>query len=127
MNLIVSELLISVIGIPIDFWASVSQGWKLGRGPCLTCGFTMTLMGEYLKYGLKEKSYPSLLNSLHHCYLLMLLSWYTITKLTDGFGDIHKHVDIRHINSHISTSCNIWQGCNCKFFGLGFAYRRNGY
>eukprot|EP00094_Tigriopus_californicus_P011187 TCALIF_10796-PA protein Name:"Similar to Pineal opsin (Petromyzon marinus)" AED:0.10 eAED:0.10 QI:118/0.8/0.83/1/0.8/0.66/6/148/385 len=45
MNLIVAELLISLIGIPIDLTASLLQGWKLGYHLCLVTGFSMTLLG----------------------------------------------------------------------------------
>ena len=46
MNLIVGELLVSMFGIPVDAWAAIRQGWKLGYHLCITLGFSLTLLGE---------------------------------------------------------------------------------
>ena len=48
MNLIVGELLVSMFGIPVDAWAAIRQGWKLGYHLCITLGFSLTLLGEIL-------------------------------------------------------------------------------
>ena len=49
MNLIVGELLVSLFGIPIDAWAAIRQGWKLGYHLCITLGFSLTILGKVVE------------------------------------------------------------------------------
>ena len=49
LNLIVSDFLMILCGIPPDFTASVLKGWKLGYEPCIWVGFVMTLTGKQAK------------------------------------------------------------------------------
>ena len=46
----VSELLISLYGIPVDFVASIQLGWKLGESFCQLTGFLLTFLGKNVKY-----------------------------------------------------------------------------
>ena len=45
MNMIIAELAIASYGLPVDFTASLSYGWKLGKGLCQTTGFILTTVG----------------------------------------------------------------------------------
>ena len=47
MNITVSELIMSVYGVPVDFVAAFQLGWKLGKEFCLVTGFILTLLGMY--------------------------------------------------------------------------------
>ena len=42
----VSDLLIAVIGVSMDFAASLQFGWKMGKWPCVLLGFTLTFLGK---------------------------------------------------------------------------------
>ena len=46
MNLITSELLVSVFGIPVDLVAALQHGWAMGPAFCSVVGFTLTTLGE---------------------------------------------------------------------------------
>ena len=46
MNLIMSELLVSLYGIPVDFMASLQEGWKMGQVMCQATGFILTTLGN---------------------------------------------------------------------------------
>ena len=46
MNLILSELLVSLYGIPVDFMASLQEGWKMGQVMCQATGFILTTLGK---------------------------------------------------------------------------------
>ena len=46
MNLVLAETIITIYGIPVDFVASMTLGWKMGKGLCLTSGFVLTLTGK---------------------------------------------------------------------------------
>ena len=45
MNLILTELLICLYGIPVDLMASMQGGWVMGRGLCIVTGFILTVLG----------------------------------------------------------------------------------
>ena len=45
LNLILSDFLMILCGIPPDFTAAIMRGWKLGYQPCIWVGFVMTLTG----------------------------------------------------------------------------------
>ena len=45
MNLVFAEMFIASYGLPIDFTASITFGWKLGRKLCLATGFILTSSG----------------------------------------------------------------------------------
>ena len=47
MNLILTELLVSLIGIPVDAVASIRGGWDLGMNLCVSIGFLLTFLGKY--------------------------------------------------------------------------------
>ena len=49
MNLILTELLVSLIGIPVDAAASAQGGWNMGATFCITVGFMLTTLGEFGK------------------------------------------------------------------------------
>ena len=42
----VSDLMIALLGIPMDFFASFQFGWKMGEGPCVFLGFALTFLGK---------------------------------------------------------------------------------
>ena len=42
----VTDLLIAVIGVSMDFAASLQFGWKMGKWPCVLLGFTLTFLGK---------------------------------------------------------------------------------
>ena len=48
LNLILSDFLMILCGIPPDFTASIMRGWKLGYQPCIWVGFVMTLTGMFI-------------------------------------------------------------------------------
>ena len=50
MNLIMTELLVSLIGIPVDALASAQGGWNMGATLCRTVGFLLTTLGEFCTY-----------------------------------------------------------------------------
>lgn len=47
LNLVCSDLSVSIIGNPITLTASIFQGWIFGRTMCKAYGFFMALLGEY--------------------------------------------------------------------------------
>ena len=49
MNLICSELLVSVFGIPVDTLAALQHGWDMGPAFCSVVGFTLTTLGKFQK------------------------------------------------------------------------------
>ena len=42
----VSDLMIALLGIPMDFFAALQFGWKMGEGPCVFLGFALTFLGK---------------------------------------------------------------------------------
>ena len=42
----ISELLVSIIGVPIDFVAALQFGWKLGYNVCVVTGWILTFLGK---------------------------------------------------------------------------------
>eukprot|EP00095_Tigriopus_kingsejongensis_P001031 maker-scaffold587_size153100-snap-gene-0.29 protein:Tk01031 transcript:maker-scaffold587_size153100-snap-gene-0.29-mRNA-1 annotation:"hypothetical protein DAPPUDRAFT_302649" len=85
MNLIIAELLIAVIGIPIDLTASLMTGWRLGHFPCLATGFSMTLLGMVSIFTLTSLAIQRWLlvtrpgkfsvNNWTHARLILTLIW----------------------------------------------------
>ena len=47
MNLTVCELLVALLGLPVDAVAAAQLGWKMGRTVCWITGFTLTFLGQY--------------------------------------------------------------------------------
>ena len=45
MNLILTEMLVSLFGIPVDALASAQGGWNMGATLCITVGFVLTTLG----------------------------------------------------------------------------------
>ncbi len=45
INLVASDFIMMTFGIPIDIFAAMSYGWKMGVSPCIANGFLMTLTG----------------------------------------------------------------------------------
>ena len=45
LNLILTELAVSCLGIPVDAVASYQQGWKMGEAICQVVGFCLTFLG----------------------------------------------------------------------------------
>ena len=56
INLIYAEMISAGWGLPVDFFASISHGWTLGKQMCIATGFLMTLSGKKLarKYSLER-------------------------------------------------------------------------
>ena len=46
MNMIFAELIMALVGIPINFVASIQHGWKMGETVCDVSGFLVTLEGK---------------------------------------------------------------------------------
>ena len=46
MNLVLTELITASYGLPIDFIATYSYGWKLGKPLCEATGFILTATGK---------------------------------------------------------------------------------
>ena len=44
--MIFAELIMALIGIPINFVASIQHGWKMGETVCDVSGFLVTLEGK---------------------------------------------------------------------------------
>ena len=42
----ISDLLIAVFGVPMDFTAALQFGWKMGEGLCVFTGFVLTFLGN---------------------------------------------------------------------------------
>ena len=76
MNLILTELLVSLIGIPVDAAASAQGGWNMGATLCITVGFMLTTLGEFGKNDL----YAIMLN--HNRYLQYKRIKFEIIKLS---------------------------------------------
>jgi hypothetical protein len=45
INLILTELIICLFGIPMDLVATVQGGWWMGEGLCIATGFILTVLG----------------------------------------------------------------------------------
>ena len=48
MNITVSQLIMSIYGVPVDLVAALQLGWKLGESFCLITGFLLTFIGMYI-------------------------------------------------------------------------------
>ena len=46
MNLVLTELITASYGLPIDFIATYSYGWKMGKPLCEATGFILTATGK---------------------------------------------------------------------------------
>ena len=46
INLTVCELLVALLGIPVDAVAAAQLGWKMGRAVCCLTGFILTFLGQ---------------------------------------------------------------------------------
>ena len=46
MNMIFAEMIMALVGIPINFIASIQRGWKMGKIVCDVSGFLVTLEGK---------------------------------------------------------------------------------
>ena len=46
INLTVGELLVALLGIPVDAVAAAQLGWKMGRAVCCLTGFMLTFLGQ---------------------------------------------------------------------------------
>ena len=46
MNMITAELIMALLGIPLNFVASIQHGWKMGKTACEVSGFLLTLEGK---------------------------------------------------------------------------------
>ena len=46
MNLVFTELITASYGLPIDFIATYSYGWKMGKPLCEATGFILTATGK---------------------------------------------------------------------------------
>ena len=58
INLIFTELLICLFGIPMDLVATVQGGWWMGEVLCIATGFFLTVLGIVKKE--MEKMAPHL-------------------------------------------------------------------
>ena len=55
MNLILTELLVSLFGIPVDALAAGRGGWDLGENVCVFIGFLLTFLGEKFAQNCKAR------------------------------------------------------------------------
>ena len=62
INLIFTELLICLFGIPMDLVATVQGGWWMGEGLCIATGFFLTLLGIVQEGAVKMAPSPFLTN-----------------------------------------------------------------
>jgi hypothetical protein len=46
MNLVFTELITAAYGLPVDFTATYTYGWKLGKPLCEATGFILTSTGK---------------------------------------------------------------------------------
>ena len=46
LNLILTELMICLYGIPVDFLATLQGGWIMGKELCVATGFILTVLGR---------------------------------------------------------------------------------
>ena len=46
LNLLVTELLVSSIGLPLECVAAYQYGWKMGETACIAFGFLLTFLGD---------------------------------------------------------------------------------
>ena len=49
MSLSLSDLLIATFGIPMDFTAALTFGWKMGEAACVFTGFVLTFLGNIIR------------------------------------------------------------------------------
>ena len=47
LNLVLTELLVCLYGIPVDMVASMQSGWVMGKKMCVATGFILTVLGRY--------------------------------------------------------------------------------
>jgi hypothetical protein len=48
LNLVATDIVISSVGLPLDFAAALNRGWTFGRTFCNFLGFLHTFTGFYL-------------------------------------------------------------------------------
>ena len=53
MNIVFTELISAAYGLPIDFLATYTYGWKMGRQLCEITGFILTTSGRSSKWVLR--------------------------------------------------------------------------
>ena len=66
MSLSLSDLLIATFGIPMDFTAALTFGWKMGEAACVFTGFVLTFLGNI------KNPYHRKYRSLDHCHFLLV-------------------------------------------------------
>ena len=49
VNLVLTELLVSLYGIPVDLVAALQGGWFMGEKLCIITGFILTLLGRNIR------------------------------------------------------------------------------
>ena len=47
MNLLLADLIMALYGVPLDFYASLTHGWKMGKDMCEASGFILALAGNH--------------------------------------------------------------------------------
>ena len=45
MNLIFTELIMAIYGLPVDFIAAYTNGWEMGKEMCEATGFILSASG----------------------------------------------------------------------------------
>ena len=57
LNLLVTELLVSSIGLPLECVAASQYGWKMGETACKAFGFLLTFLGNCISHLLKDNHF----------------------------------------------------------------------
>ena len=110
LNLVLTELLVCLYGIPVDMVASMQSGWVMGKKMCVATGFILTVLGRYAGHNAYFNTFSSLLllhlsiidlnvvagmNSIHNLTCVAIFRWLFISVNTDGYYwdtvEAHKH------------------------------------
>ena len=87
MNLIMTELLVSLIGIPVDALASAQGGWNMGATLCRTVGFLLTTLGEFCAHFIRKRRYKhgqklEIILSLESSLPYLIIIWFLIEGIS---------------------------------------------
>ena len=114
MNLVVGELLVSMIGIPIDLVAAGQLGWKMGRGFCIFTGFILTFLGKHTVWCI-----TNLFRKVHWYSRFQVfhftLSLQEMTALNHKIFSRNEFSSISRSHLHLQTSCSYTTGGVTKY------------
>ena len=87
LNLVLTELLVCLYGIPVDMVASMQSGWVMGQKICVATGFILTVLGRYsfmllLHLSMIDLNVVAGMNSIHNLTCVAIFRWLFISVNT---------------------------------------------